>query len=183
MAALTVMADRKTVTAKREMTLSLPGWAASRIGWLGTVKLDGREIYYLTSGLPKLGHQERTQLENQLSDLESLLCPVDGDDENKLVLVTKMILALASAQASERGAEARGEAYQFALSDVPAWAVDGAIKNWYLGKVKNIAESEFKWCPSPAVLLRASKDVLWPYEEAAVKIHRLLDAKPLNEIL
>ncbi len=122
-------------------------------------------------------------MQNQLSALDSLICPGPDDDETKLVLVTKMILALASGQSSETGAEARGEAYQFSLGDIPAWAVDEAIKNWYTGKVKDIPEGEFKWCPSPAVLLRASRDILEVYTETAGKIRRLMDAKPLEELL
>ena len=74
-------------------------------------------------------------------------------------------------------------AYQFSLGDIPAWAVDEAIKNWYTGKVKDIPEGEFKWCPSPAVLLRASRDILEVYTETAGKIRRLMDAKPLEELL
>lgn len=178
-----VRIDRETVIAKRETMLSLPGWAASRIGWLGTVTVNGETKFYLTSGLPKLTTQEQAQMKSQLLNLDNLICPTPDDEETKLVLVTKMILALASGQSSETGAEARGEAYQFSLGDIPAWAVDEAIKNWYTGRVKDIPEGEFKWCPSPAVLLRASKDVLEPYNDIAVKIRRLVDAKPLGELI
>ena len=105
----------------------------------------------------------------------------DDDEEKKLILVTKMAMALASAAASDIGAEARGEAYLFALGGIPAWSVQEAILHWYTGKVRDIPEAELKWMPSPAVLLRSAQDVLKPYQDTIVKIRRLLDAKPLDE--
>ena len=174
---------RAELEAKHETMLSLPAWAASRIGWLGTVTISGTTSYYLTSGLPKLTESERSHVNHQIACCEALLVPAKFDDEIKLALVAKMIMALASAQVSETGAEARGEAYLFALGEVPAWAVDQAIKNWYTGSVEGIPEGDFKWAPSPAVLLRASRDVLEYYENTAEKLKRLRDAKPLAEIM
>ncbi len=92
-------------------------------------------------------------------------------------------MALGGAQMSELGAQSKGEAYLFAVADMPAWAVKSAIDKWYCGSVKGIDEQEFKWAPSPAVLLRAARDVIEPYAEAAEKLGRLLEAKPLDEVL
>ena len=169
--------------AKRMQIESLPAWAASRIGWLGTVVIGAREIYYLTSGLPQLSPAEKLEIENQVAEIEALVAPGNDDEQAKLVLVTNMILALASGQTSELGAQSRGEAYMFALGSVPAWAVDEAIKKWYTGKVYDVPEGDYKWSPSPAVLLRAANDIIAPYRDTAEKLRRLIDAKPLDEVL
>lgn len=174
---------RAELEAKRETMLSLPGWAASRIEWLGTVKIDGKMIYYLTSGLPKLTEQERSIIELQKQSIEAVAASASGDDEKKLALIVGMLMALGGGQISEMGAQSKGEAYLFAVADMPAWAVQSAIERWYRGSVKGIEEAEFKWAPSPAVLLRVARDVLEPYADVAEKLGRLIEAKPLDEVL
>jgi hypothetical protein len=115
--------------------------------------------------------------------LDGIILPAEDDDAGKLVFVTKMMMALASAKMSEAGAQAHGEAYLFALGDVPAWAVGDSIGRWYKGSAKDVDESDYKWAPAPAVLLRVANDVLEPYRDTAIKIKRLLDVRPLDEIL
>lgn len=179
----TVTVPRAELEANRGTMLSLPAWAKSRIAWLGTVTIDKKTTHYLTTGLPQLTDVERAQIEPQLQKLEALVIPTAADDKPKLVLITKMLMAMASGQTSEIGAQARGEAYLFAVGEVPAWSVDEAVKNWYAGKVRDIPEQDLKWAPAPAVLLRASRDVLAPYHEAITGLRRLIAARPLLETL
>jgi hypothetical protein len=179
--ALTI--PRAELEAERETMLFLPAWAASRIGWLGTVIINGKMTYYLTSGLPKLTEQERSTIKLQKQKIETVAAPAEGDEEKKLTLIVGMLMALGGAQISELGAQSKGEAYIFAVADMPAWAVQSAIERWYRGSVKDIDEADFKWAPSPAVLLRAARDVLEIYAETAEKLGRLIEAKPLDEVL
>lgn len=175
--------SRSELEHRREAMLSLPGWAASRIGWLGTVTVDRTTSHYLTTGLPQLTHAERATIDHQVALLDAVVSPGADDAERKLVLITKMLMALTSANLSEPEAAARGEAYLYAVSDIPAWAVEEAIQNWYRGKVRDVPEADMKWAPAPALLLRACRDVLAPYIEVIVSLRRLLDAKPLLDVL
>jgi hypothetical protein len=174
---------RGALEAKRETMLSLPEWARSRIAWLGTVTVNGRTIRYLTSGLPELVTAERNVLEQRVDELETIIAPGPRDDEAKLVIVTKMLLALSSGRIAEAGGEAKGDAYLFALSEMPAWAVNLAAKAWYAGAVKDVEVADFKWEPGPAMLCKIAEGFVAPYINAAEKIKWLLEARPLDEIL
>jgi hypothetical protein len=169
--------------------LSLPVWAASRIVSLGTVKLQGQpETSYLSAGLPELSGQERAEINRRLARLEVILKPGQQDDRRKLALIARMLLSFPAAGMSEKGAEMRGETYLFVLDDVPAWAVETAVRAWLRGETGILdglpAESiDYRWAPAPAILRRACFQILRPYRDVELKLRKLLEAKRLDEIL
>ena len=79
-----------------------------------------------------LSPTERGEIERHVADLKSLCEQTPQADASweadTLVVVTKLMLALPSAQQNEVGAEATGEAFMAALDDIPTWAVAAAVR-------------------------------------------------------
>jgi hypothetical protein len=124
-------------------------------------------------------------VENQLKDLQTLVSGYGDvfEDEQKQTILTKLFLAKPSSPMTEMGAASRAESYMMALEDIPAWAVDEAIKKWHRGEISNVSEDDLKWAPDSAVLRRIAVGMLAPYHDAIVEIERVLLAKPLEEVL
>jgi hypothetical protein len=186
--AVAIKVDRQAVVAKRETMRLLPECVSSRAKWLGTVETETKSIPYLSSGLHPLSENERDAAQLMLAELNELTS--DGGEKNneieeqeKLTLVVKLFLAKPSAAMTDMGAAARGEAYMLALYDLPAWAIAEAIKRWHRGDVDGFSIDEFKWAPDSAVLRRVAFDVMEPYRDNAKTIQRVLDARPLEEVL
>lgn len=183
---LVAVPPRGQLEARRTEIASLPAWA----GWQAErvtrsrIQVPGKgEIPYRPSGLGKLSPSERAAIEHHVACVEALLAPASGDDEVKLVALTKMLLTLSVGQVSEEAVVAKGEAYLHALRDVPAWAVVDAVGLWYDGKVKGVERREFSFPASPAAIAGAANDVVHPYREAIRLGRMLLEAVPLEEIL
>ncbi|MCK1437067.1 hypothetical protein IVA97_18340 [Bradyrhizobium sp. 15] len=98
-----------------------------------------------------------------------------------------MLLAFpAAGSASEAAAQARSDVYDDALSDVPPWAINNAIKRWSRGEVPSdlaLGPVNYTFAPSPAVLRKIAKYELAPFQEQAVKLRRLLKAIPLERAM
>lgn len=176
-------APAAALVAKREMWLSPPAWQERRQRWLGTVNVNGRTVRYTSHGIEPLTAEEIGTIEHRLRCLQKIIMPASDATRRKAEMITAMIVALAGGQLSEGTAEAKAEAYLYAIADMPEWAVMEAIKKWYRGAVRGIAESEFKWPPSPAVLLRATEDELRPYRDAIEDCNVVLKARPLEETI
>jgi hypothetical protein len=73
-----------------------------------------------------------------------------------LMAVSKMIMALGGKKVSHLTGEAKGEAYMAALNDVPCWAVERAITNWYRGELDK--EYEYSFPPAPAILRKHARE-------------------------
>ena len=142
-------------------------------------------VPYLSSGLTPLSDVERAAAEQIVADCEALIAAPSSDDEDveKLTLLTKMFMAKPSAGMSDLGAASRGESYMVALDDLPAWAIAEAIKLWYRGDVQGFTVDDFKWTPDSAVLRKIAKGLIEPYRENIKTVQRLLEAKPLEEVL
>ena len=183
----------------RTTARSLPDWAASRAKWSGSrIEIGGRLIPVLPANIPVLTDAERAFLDVKTADLDRLIAPeawpvvVDLDDagrpvvvdsdQAKLILVTKMLMAKASANMTAEGAAARGESYMIALGDIPAWAVEQAIADWYRGAVPGVDKADFKWSPDSSLLRRIAKDALRHYEDLLADLRNVLAARPLAEI-
>jgi hypothetical protein len=68
--------------------------------------------------------------------------------------------------------------YDEALSDIPPWALDVAIKRWGKGDVPELGMGplNFAFPPASAILRKICKLELKPYEDQALKLTRLLEA-------
>ena len=183
---------------ERRTTSSLPVWAASRAKWSrAKVDVGGRSVPVLNEAIAPLTPDQRSWLEARIAEIERLLDPSAGtilmavrdeavavsQEEAKLVLVTKMLMAKPSAQMTEEVAAARGEAFMHALADVPAWSVDKAIRGWHAGTTAGVENrGDFTWAPDCAVLRRAALDETKPLSELLADLVAVRDAKRLGEI-
>lgn len=170
-----------------------PAWAASRIALLRTEMQPDpkthkwREVPTLPANLT-LAVAERDELARHFSELDRLCNRTPANDaqaeQDTLVAVTKMMLVLPSTTHSELSAEVRGEAFMAALDDMPAWAVQAAIRSWYrreCGKNDKGEPYDYHWCPAPAELRCITlAEMRWVNERAST-IQTLLKAEPRIE--
>lgn len=168
---------------KRETKLSLPGFAIRQLRYLGSVTVGGRTKKYLSAGIPGLTDDERRQVESKITDIERELQPTTHDEDIKLALLAEMMIATASAKLSEKQVEIKSAIYMEVLRDVPAWAMRRALRKWYAGKIAGVAEDQFNWAPSSALLLRACDDELREHREALADLKLLLDVKHIDETI
>ncbi|AXK79955.1 hypothetical protein DW352_05145 [Pseudolabrys taiwanensis] len=129
---------------------------------------------------------ERAEIEKHVENLDALCAqtPLEsGEWEGQtLIIITKLMLALPSAQQNEAGAEAAGEAFQAALEDVPTWAVAAAARRWYRGECGENEDGkpyDYHWRPAPAELRRVALVEMWRVKHRAETLRKLLIAEPL----
>ena len=97
-----------------------------------------------------------------------------------------MVLAMPTGcSSSEAAAEARADMYEEALSDIPPWAIDAAIKRWGKGDVPELGMGSlnFTFAPASAILRKICKLELQPYEDQALKLTRVLEAISLERAM
>lgn len=96
-------------------------------------------------------------------------------------IVTKLLMALGGEKRSELAAEAKGEAYNAALEDVPWWAVQAAARAWYrgeCGKDEHNRPYDYQWPPSPETLRKLARGKMYGVKGEIVSLERLLNARP-----
>jgi hypothetical protein len=145
----------------------------------------------MTPTLPSsliLNEAERHELDTHIRKLEDLCQPTPATSPEAegvmLIDITKMMLALAGPKPNEASAEARGEAYQIALDDLPPWAVRAAIRRWYRGDAGENERGEpydCHWCPAPADLRKIAMSELWRLKSRIENLKNLLRAEALIE--
>jgi hypothetical protein len=172
---------------------SLPAWVASRVESMkdehqrSTVDGKYRSVPTLPASLT-LSPTERVEIEHHAGELEGLCAqtPADSDEWEAatLVIITKLMLALPTAQQNDAGAEATGEAFLTALDDVPTWAVAAAVRRWYRG---DCGENERRqpydhhWRPAPAEMRKIALVEKWRVQHRAQTLRKLLAAEQLVE--
>lgn len=188
-----------TVGYRRSIPL-LPLRLVSLAGAVGTVQHPGQSPrHHLQTGW-KISADELTEAKDLLSTLTSDLspdAPFEVDDrvvpghEAKGALLTKLIRGLGgAAEISDIVAAAKIEMYRDAIGDVPAWAIDLAIKRWARGSCPADIEEKpkFAFPPAPATLRGLALlelDLPRRYVSmltnliAAVPMMRALDPEPL----
>ncbi|MCM5558503.1 hypothetical protein [Pleomorphomonas sp. JP5] len=85
--------------------------------------------------------------------------------------VARLLLAFPVSNLSVAAAEARSEAYEIAIEDVPAWTVKAAARRWIKGEVANLGDKvNLSFPPSPPQLRALALDewakargALWRY--------------------
>ena len=168
---------------KRETKLSLPGFATRQLRYLGSVTVGGRTKKYLSAGMPALTDAERLEIKLKIADIERELQTSERDEDLKLALLAEMMISTASAKLSEKQVEIKSAIYMEVLRDVPAWAMRRALRKWYAGKIPGVAEDQFNWAPSSALLLRACEDELREHRKAIDDLKTLLDVKYIDETI
>ncbi len=154
-----------TTVGQRPATPSLSPRLVVLATAVGTVQHPGQRLRY---NLPQgwgMSAKERAEAERTLSSLTSSLDPdapfevEPGRFEPGLMakgaLLTKLINGLAGPAApSEVAAASKIEMYADAIQDVPAWAIDRAIRRWARGACPPDIEErpKFAFPPAPATL-------------------------------
>jgi hypothetical protein len=102
---------------------------------------------------------QRTALIAHRDEMTALLeqRPIDGNEYHKRTfgLIAKLILAKPARAGGPETTEARQEAYDIALDDVPHWAVQQAIRKWYRGECG--AGYDYRWAPDSADLRKLAR--------------------------
>jgi hypothetical protein len=167
---------------------SLPAWAASRVDALReNLQLDPttstfQDMLTLPAAL-MLTQEQRAAIETHNEHLRSLLAqtPEASEEAEKatLVIVTKLLLVLPGQRTTEAGAEAKGDAYMAALDDLPYWATEAAVRNWYRGDCGTDERGcpyDYQWAPAPGPLRRIAQVEAYRLKGRIVMLERVLSA-------
>jgi hypothetical protein len=85
---------------------------------------------------------------------------------------------------SDSAADARLEMYEFALEDIPPWAVDMARRRWARRDVpSSVKNANFSFAPSPGDLRAICLDSMAPYQGHLAEMRRLLSAVTLERAM
>ncbi len=87
-------------------------------------------------------------------------------------------------QMSDSAADARLEMYEFALEDIPPWAIDMARRRWARREVPaSLKNVNFAFAPAPADLRVICLDCMAPYQAHLVEMRRLLSAVSIERAM
>lgn len=176
---------------------SLPPQLRHLASAVGTVQHPLQPLRYdLPEGFQMTSEEriEAKQLRERLTLLLDPMAALDGipGDEAKAALITKVVRGLAgAANPSEAVVTAKTSLYADGVGELPAWAIDLAIKRWAKGSCPPEIEKDpdFNWPPCPATLSKLAKLELQPLQRdvmaldnllAAVPTSRAMDPKPLS---
>jgi len=173
----------------------LPPRLAALAGALGTVEHPGQPVRHNLPAGWEVTDEDRKGAGSLLSTLTSMLdpqAPFEIDDRTvdghmaKGALLTKMIDGLAGpANQSATAASAKIEMYADAIEDLPAWAIDKAIKRWARGECPySIEESpRYAFPPAPATLRKMALFDIEDLRRNERKLKNLLAALPLERAM
>ncbi len=115
----------------------------------------------------------------QLVDDIAPLAEAKPDAFRSLRQVAKLLMVFPTGDLSEAVVDARSEAYETALEDMPAWAVEAAAKRWIKGDVAALEDKpNLAFPPSPPQLRALALDE-WAKARAALwRYRRLMAGKP-----
>lgn len=115
---------------------------------------------------------------SQLVDDIAPLAEAEPDAFRALRQVARLLAVFPACDLGEAVVDARSEAYETALEDVPAWAVEAAAKHWIKGDVAALGERpNLAFPPSPPQLRALALDE-WAKARAALwRYRRLMGGK------
>lgn len=184
---------KEITVIKAEAIPSLPPSLAALA--VGTVQWPGQKTrLHIQTREGTLTEAERTEAEAILSTLTIALSgnapfEVGGEvypgKEAKGVLLLKLLDGLAGRQRSESEGIAKAEMYHDAIDDLPAWAIDKAVKRWARGECPYSVEEKPKYDfpPSPATLRKMALFDMDTAKRDAAKARALLDCIPLERAM
>lgn len=170
---------------------SLPQRLVDLATAVGTVQHEGQSVRHNLPAGMAMSAEDRAEATRLLSTLTSDLspnAPFEGEDGlmAKGALLTKMIHGLAgAANQSEVAATSKIEMYADAVDDLPAWAIDKAIKRWGRGSCPTEIEPHprFSFPPSPAALRALSTLELHLPRRLKTMLENLLVAVPTADAM
>lgn len=135
-----------------------------------------------------LSRAQRVEIEQHVAAVEALCerTPANGAEWEGAthMAVAKLMLALPSSQQNDLAIEALWEAHRAALEDVPHWAVEDALRQWYRGECglnERGQPYDYRWRPAPAELRRVSLRVVWRLKSLLTPLRGLLAAERREE--
>lgn len=185
------MATELEIRAHLDTMRSLPLRLAKLASSIGTTQWPGQPVRLdLPSGMA-LTPQDRVEAEERLRQVEAIVTgstlTTNESAKARLSLLTKMLLAFpAVGSSSEIAAQARSDVYDDALSDIPPWALNNAIKRWARGEVPSdlgFGSLNFNFAPAPAVLRKLAKVEMSPFDAQALQLRRLLKAVSIERAM
>jgi len=126
---------------------------------------------------------DRAAAEQQIALLSAAVTAGIGREarQGHFGVIANFLLAYPVANASAESGKARGQAYQQALDDIPAWAIAEAARRWNRGEAGE--GHDYKWAPAPAVLRDVCKASLKPLNDAIDDLRALLDAMTIDQAM
>jgi hypothetical protein len=180
----------------RQPTPELPAWVESLqkcvVNEYGDTFSDnpypGTSRKWMIKGQPNA--VQRAELENSRAALVALLdqkqTPAKSQEawDSILVPLGELMLAFPHRAGDAAASKARAKAFMFALDDIPAWATERAISNWYKGKCdswdfinpKNSVTFDYTWAPGPVDLRRIAERYVAEVRNRIVMFDRILNA-------
>jgi hypothetical protein len=139
--------------------------------------------------LPELPTAEqRRELEKHSAQLNQLLeqKPIAAEKYAKQTfgLIAKLILAKPARSGSPEATEARAEAYEIALEDVPSWAVSIATRKWHRGECgcwNRRDQYDYRWAPESADLRQIALREAYALHGRIADIDKVLQAVPYRD--
>lgn len=147
---------------------------------------NGAERLHLPATLEgEFGSRDREYAMAHLRELEELLAPDKPDpataDALRLIFLTKLQQGFPIArETSEHVADAKGEFYEIAVSDMPPWSIPRAMTRWIRKEIGGLGltETNTTFAPGYTVLRQICEDVVKPLRDDAEKLGRLLRTMP-----
>lgn len=170
------------------MLPSLPQWAARLSGAARIeLQLDGakfQDVMTLPADLMPTEAQRQAMILHQDSLRSCLLdTPAHSVQAETRVAtaIAKLITVLAGERKSDLADEARSEVYMDVLDDVPAWAVEAAVRRWFkhdCGSDERGRAHDYKWAPDPGTLRKIALQETYALSARIGQLQRVLEAKP-----
>ena len=180
---------------------SLPRRLVDLASAVGTVQHPGQPLRHNLPAGMSMSEAERREAEGALRSLTSLLDPTapfadpDGQPESageaKSRLLTKLVQGLAGeAKPTKAVLDSKIDWYADAIEDLPAWAIDRAMKMWARSECPRTIEAEPRYAfpPAPGTLRLMA---LWQMDTpkrhaellknllAAIPVARAMDPAPM----
>ncbi|WP_416193138.1 hypothetical protein [Nitrobacter sp. TKz-YC01] len=137
-----------------------------------------------------MSEAQRSEAKVLLGELEAAINGTYLGPQNaakaRLTLLTKMLLSYpVPGDASEAAAAARLDLYDDALSDMPPWALDAALKRWSRGECGHLGMGtlNYTFAPAPAILRRLCLNEIEPLQDQVRKLTRLLAAVSIDRAM
>lgn len=184
------MANDLTDARFQPPTPYLPPHVAALATSVGTVQHPGQPVRYNLPVGFSITPKQRAEAETLLSTLTPFLdqetqfadmAPRDA----KLAVITTLLMGFAIGASSELGSDAKFDLYEWALEDVPAWAVAAAVRLWVRGECPSDVEKnpQFKYAPGPATLRGIAMAEIEPYRRSVQRLKNLLAAEPIEQAM
>jgi hypothetical protein len=182
------MATDLTIRERLDTMRSLPPPLARLANSISSTFNQG--VRYSLPGTMLPTSDEREFLSGRLEAIKTIitasnLTPAECS-KARLSLLTKMLLGFpAAGGSSEEAADARGDIYDYAVEDIPPWAIDAAIKRWAKGNVPDLKMGalNFNFAPAPAVLRAICNLELADFKKQQGDIEKLLACVTIEQAM